>query len=100
MAASAGVILLTNATVTSAQFDWPGGRSVFMAVCAGWNGATVSLQMVGPDGSTLLDVSPSQTTLTANGGGVVDLPPCQIQATIRGAVPSSGVYASIARVVG
>lgn len=99
MAGSAGVVLLSNATVSSGQFNWPGGRAVFMAVSAGWNGATVALQMVGPDGTTLLDVSPTQTTLTANGGGAVDLPPCQIQATIRGATPSSGVYASIARVV-
>jgi hypothetical protein len=68
------------------------------AVVATFNGATIKLQMLGPDGSTLLDVSASQTNFTANGAGVVDLPPCTIQMTVTGG-PPSGVFASIARVI-
>jgi hypothetical protein len=71
---------------------------MMFSVIATFNGATIKLQMVGPDGSTLLDVSTSQTNLTANGAGVVDLPPCQVQATVVGG-PPAGVFASLARVV-
>jgi hypothetical protein len=53
--------------------------------------------MMGPDGATLLDCG-SETTLTANGDGIAYLPPGQVQATIRDAVPSAGVYAALARV--
>lgn len=97
MSGSHGGLLITNGTASSGLVDWPGGRAVF-AVVATFNGATIKLQMLGPDGSTLLDVSPSQTNLTANGAGVVDLPPCQVQATVVGG-PPAGVYASLARVV-
>jgi hypothetical protein len=97
MAGSDGAILIRNGTASSALVDCPGGRYVF-AVVATFNGATIKLQMLGPDGSTLLDVSTSQTNLTANGNGVVDLPPCMVQATVVGGPPAA-VYASIARVV-
>lgn len=101
MSASWGAQLIgqgtTGGTASSGLVDCPGGRMVF-AVVATFNGATIKLQMLGPDGQTLIDVSPSQTNLTANGAGVVDLPPCQVQATVVGG-PPSGVFASIARVV-
>lgn len=97
MAGSQGGFLIFNGTASSGLVDWPGGRAVF-AVIATFNGATIKLQMLAPDGVTLLDVSATQTNLTANGAGVVDLPPCQVQATVVGG-PPSGVYASIARVV-
>lgn len=98
MAASHGITLLRNATSSGSLVDWPGGVAQFIAVCAGWNLATVALQQLGADGSSLVDVG-SATTLTANGNGVAYLPPCQVQATIRGAVPSAGVYAALGRVV-
>jgi hypothetical protein len=84
-------------TATGPLIDCPGGRCVF-AVAGTFNGATIKLQMLGPDGATLLDVSATQTNLTAPGAGVVDLPPCQVQATVVGG-PPSGIFASIARVV-
>lgn len=97
MAASAGATLLTNATATGALLDWPGGIGVFVAVGT-FSGATVKLQFVGPDGTTLVDAG-TATTLTAAGAGVFYLGPCQVKATIS-AGPPSGIYASVSRVNG
>lgn len=97
MAASAGAQLLKNVTATGSPVYWPGGAGEMVVNCAGWNGATVALQRVGPDGSTLMDVG-GNTTFTANGNGIFNLGPGYLQATVRGAVPSAGVYAAISRV--
>jgi hypothetical protein len=97
MAASAGVQLLVNATATGAQFSWPGGICIF-AVAGTFGGASISLNVLGPDGVTSL-VAGAATTLTAPGMGVAYLPPCQVQAVITGGAPS-GIFASLARVVG
>lgn len=83
-------------TTSGSLVDCPGGICVF-SVAGTFGGATVKLQVLGPDGSTLIDAG-SATTLTAAGMGVVYLPPCQVQATIVGGSPS-GIFASIARVV-
>lgn len=88
---------VTGGAATGQLVDCPGGRMA-VACVATFNGATIKLQMLGPDGATLIDVSPTQTNFTANGNGVVDLPPCQIQGTVVGG-PPSGVFLSIARVV-
>jgi hypothetical protein len=97
MAGSAGVNLLTNAAASSPLVDWPGGLAVF-SVSGTFNTGTVKLQLLGPDAATLLDAGVN-TTLTAPGMGVAYLPPCQVQATVVGG-PPSGIYASLARVVG
>ena len=99
MAASAGANFFpSGSTVSSGLVDWPGGMVVFAVCCANFNGATVSLQALGPDAATLLDVG-INTTLTGNGMGTFWLAPCQIKVTIRTAVPLSPVYAAAARVV-
>lgn len=102
MAGSWGAQLIgsgvTGGTATGALVDCPGGVCVFAVVASAWNGATVKLQVMGPDGATLIDAGVN-TTLTANGMGVAYLPPGQIQATVVGG-PPAGVFASIARVVG
>lgn len=95
MAGSWGEKLLVNAAATGAQFNCPGGHLVF-SVIGTFAGATVKLQFTGPDG-TLLDAG-TNTTLTAPGGGVADLPPCTVQGTVTGG-PPSGIYATLARVV-
>jgi hypothetical protein len=97
MAASASVSLLSNASASGSLQAWPGGQAIF-AVTGTFAGATVSLQLLGPDGVTLLTAG-AGTTLTAPGVGVVALPPGQVQATITGG-PPSGINASLARVVG
>lgn len=109
MAASWGELLIgsrppntpttVGGTVTGAAFDCPGGICVFSASCTGWNGATCGLYILGPDGATWILASASQGVFTANGAGYIYLPPCQVQAQISVAVPSSALFAAIARVV-
>ncbi len=104
MAGSAGLFLanpLTTASglpVTAGTLqDCPGGSFVFAAVASAWNGATATLQVLGPDGATLLSAG-TATTLTANGMGYVLLPPGQVQVTVTGGTPTN-FYASLARVI-
>lgn len=88
MGTSAAQTLLSNASATGDWVDWPGGRGVFMAE-ATWGGGTVKLQYEGPNG-TGIDAG-SDTTLTANGGGVFELPGCRIRAHVATA---TAVYAT------
>lgn len=107
MAASWGALLIgnpinaagvtTGGVATGPLIDCPGGIMVFSAAGT-FNGATINLQFLGPDGQTLITAG-AATTLTAAGAGVAYLPPCQVQATVTGG-PPSGMFASIARVVG
>jgi hypothetical protein len=83
---------------TGPQIDCPGGLMVIAAVANNWNGATATLEILGPDGATLLPVSPTQSTFTANGLGTVYLPPCTIQMVVTGGPPTA-LYVSISRVV-
>ncbi len=109
MAASWGAMLIggpinaagssPGGTATGQPVDCPGGLMVIAVAASAWNGATASLQMLLPDGQTLINVSPSQAIFTANGVGTVNLPPCTIQMTISGGTPTA-MFASIARVVG
>jgi hypothetical protein len=77
--------------------DIRGGIYVLVAVASAWNGATLTLNMVGPDGVTLVPAG-AATTLTGNGNGVAYLPPGLVTATLSGGTPT-GLYVSIARVV-
>jgi hypothetical protein len=95
--AGGGSPINVGGTASGSLVDCPGGLCVMTAAASAWNGATVTLQLLGPDGSSLLTVS-VQTTLSANGVGSVNLPPCQIQATVTGG-PPTGLFVSIARVV-
>lgn len=87
-------MLISNGTATGGAVKWPGGRGVFM-VGATWNGATISLHVKLPNG-TFIAVN-SNTTLTADGLGGFDLPPCDLKAVVSVATPAA-VYASVARV--
>lgn len=89
------VTLLSNAAATGASSYWRGGRGMF-AAAGTFNGATVKLQFLGPDGSTWIDAG-TNTTLTAAGGGIFDIPPSQIRGAVSGG-PPSGMYATAARV--
>lgn len=90
---------VVGGTATGALFDCPGGLMVFACSATAWNGATATLQMVAPDGTSLITVSATQGVFTANGAGQVNLPPCTIQCTVTGGPPTS-LLANIARVVG
>jgi len=95
MSSTSGGNLITNGAASSNKVAWQGGMGV-MTVVGTFSGATIKLQFVGPDGSTLVDAG-AGTTFTAAGAGVFYLPPCPIQVTITGG-PPSGIYASVARV--
>lgn len=84
------VDLLNNASATGNAAIWPGGRGSFL-VAGTFNGATVKLQVLGPDNSTWIDAG-TYTTLTAAGAGNFDLPQGQIRANISGG-PPSGIFA-------
>lgn len=88
--------LLYNAAVTGTHFWWPGGKGMFAVVAANFNGATVTLNVLGPDGATMIAAA-TATTLTAAGVGQVELPPCYVQGAITGG-PPTGVYATFARI--
>lgn len=87
--------LLANTAATGAQATWPGGMGLFDVVATAFAGASVTLQRLGPDGSTWLPVGPD-TTLAANGQGIFTLPPGPIRAAISGGPPTA-VYANVTR---
>jgi hypothetical protein len=87
---SGAVTLLSNASATGAGVTWPGGTGVF-TVAGTIGGATVALEVLGPDGATWLNAG-SDGTLTAAGMCAFDLPQGQIRASVTGGTPS-GVYA-------
>lgn len=89
---TASVSLLSNASATSAGATWLGGKGVFAAT-ATWGGGSVSLQYLGPNGSTW--ITPTSGALTADGGFVFELPPGQIRAAV---VTATGVYARADRI--
>lgn len=86
--------LISNGTATGGAVQWAGGRGFVAAVASAWNGATVALQVVGPDGSTWMDAA---TALSANGGSAFNLPPGRIRAAVTGG-PPTGVYVSVEQV--
>ena len=81
------MILLSNASATSSPTVWPGGRGVFI-VTATFGGGSVTLQYLGPDGTTYVT---GATALTANGLVAFELPAGQIRALVTTA---TAVYAN------
>lgn len=72
--------------VSSPTFVLNGGKYWFAATGV-FNGATITLQKIGPDGVTL--VTPATTlALTQAGGITADLPPGAYQMTVSVAVPA------------
>lgn len=75
-------------------FEIDGGVYVLTGV-ATWGGGNIDLQKLGPDGSTLLDLS-TPVKLTANGcTAPAYLPPGQYQLTVTTA---TAIYAELSRV--
>ena len=77
--ATKNLLLARSASATTPAQLWMGGTGVFTA-SATFGGGTVKLQFQADDDSWV-DVGP-YTTLTAAGGGVFTLPPCQIRVNI------------------
>lgn len=82
-------VLLSNASATGNPTTWCGGRGVF-SLAGTVGGATITLQYLGPDGSTYLT---GATALTAVGLVAFELPPGKIRALVAGGAPS-GLYAN------
>lgn len=75
-------------TATSGALTWRGGRGSFLAHATAWNGATCTLQTLGPDNTTWIAAG-TDTTLTADGGGNFELPPGQLRAAVTGGPPTA-----------
>ncbi len=82
----------TDIAATTDYFAWGGGSGSFI-VEATWGGGTVKLQMKGLNG-TAIDVG-TDTTLTANGGGNFELPPCELRVNIATATAVHALVASL-----
>lgn len=81
-----GIVLVSNASATGDWVAWPGGRGEFRV--EGTFPGTVKLECKGPNG-TAQDVG-TDTTLSANGGGIFELGAGEIRANVATA---TGVYA-------
>lgn len=83
-------------TATTAAFTLKGGVYKASAI-ATWGGGSAKLEMLGPDGTTFLEVDSTNSSFTANGNGNVALPPGQYKWVIATA---TGVYVSVTRIPG
>jgi hypothetical protein len=88
------VTLLSNASATGQNVQLAGGQYVW-AVQGTFGGATVTLQALGPDGSTFMDVTP----LTVAGSAIVRVGAgTVVRAAVSGGAPS-GLYSDIRQVI-
>lgn len=96
-------IVLSNASASSDTFALLGGKYAVSVVAAGIDFANyITLQMLGPDGSTYLDIKDNfdaedytVSRFQANGVKVFDLPAGRYRFTETGAL--TGIYAAITR---
>lgn len=88
---SSGAVMLSNASATGSAIDlFP--NDYCWAVDGTFSGATVSLGMLSPDGSSYLTVD--GTALTAEGAVIVTMPLGTYKAQVSGG-PPSGIYATL-----
>jgi len=85
--------LLQNASATGTAKSWAGGRGAF-AVAGTFGGATVTLQILGPDGTTWIGLG-TDAALTAAGIVGFECPAGQLRAAVSGGSPS-GLHAQVA----
>lgn len=106
MAQGFSAVLFTAqaAAGNGAAANWGGGRGLFLAAGT-FGGTSVTLEVLGPNGSTWLPVKAMdsagvQTTvaLTDSGMFVFELPPGSIRAVATGGTPSA-LYARADRVI-
>jgi len=95
MTMAQSTILLENAAATGPARTWNGGRGQFKTVGT-FGGATVTLQILGPDGTTWLSLG-EEAAFTAPGVVNFDCPPGQLRAQVSGGSPS-GLYAEVASI--
>jgi hypothetical protein len=99
---SAGVTLIQAGTATSAGQQWPGGRGQFVVVATTFDNEKVTLEFLGPDGSTwlpVIDSAGNEVELSQNGSALFELPPCTIRAAVStGGGSPAGIYAAASRI--
>jgi len=88
------LVFLENEAATSDYLSWPGGRGQFI-VSGSLGGATVTLQRKDPDDKPL--PLGEFTTLTAEGIGNFEAPPCELRVDVSGGSPSA-LYAEAQRI--
>ncbi len=83
--------VVENASATSAVYELLGGK--YGVTIINGNGAgSAKLQILGPDGTTYVDVGATTSVTNADKYASVDLPPCEVKITIA---TSTGIYASV-----
>lgn len=88
------IVLLSNASATSSPTSALSGGQYIWKVTGTFSGATVTLQSLGPDGSTYQDV----TSLTANGQAFVNVGVDEVlRATVTSGTPSA-LYSTLSKV--
>lgn len=94
-----GVALLSNVAtqVTGATVNWQGGIAAFVTMGT-FGGATVSLQILGPDGATWIALGASTTVTSAGVVTPVYVPAGPVRAVVSAANPT-GLYCSLAAVL-
>lgn len=95
--ADASGLLISNgaATAPTAGRAFPAGRYCWV-VDGTFSGATISLEMLSPDGSSWIAISGSG--FTAEGAVIVDLPASKYRGAVAGGPPSN-IYAALRRVL-
>ena len=94
MADRPSITLLSNASATGGATAVPQGRYAF-AADGTFNGGTVKLQILSPDGSSYIDIG-GDATLSAEGVCLVDLPHCTVKGAVTGS--PSAIYATLSPV--
>lgn len=89
--ASVDLFSSVSGAQNGAARQWPGGEGIF-AVAGTLDGATVSLEFLGPNGSTWIAAG-AATTLTTNSAGVFRLPAGLIRAVITGGTAPANIFA-------
>lgn len=100
------VDLISNGSATGSWQYWPGGKGQ-LAVVGTFGGASVTLEMQGPDpAGTAIEIELLDSTgafvsvpVTSAGAYVFELPDCNIRAVVTGGTPS-GLYAQAKRTLG
>lgn len=85
--------LLAAAAATGTSMLWDGSSRAALFIWGTWDGATAKLQVTPDKGTTWIDVD--GTSLTANGGVRVELPPLAVRVAISGAGASASLSATL-----
>lgn len=84
--------VLSNAGATGSAVTWDGGKAL-VTILAGTGGATVALQILGPNGSTYVNLPGASVTVDT--AVVIDLPAGTYRGAVTGGTTPAGIYVQI-----